>query len=197
MARRKSNQKTRSRSGRRGSKKYIEFESSRGAVVSLTAMPPMLMARIEAQVDEEFGEINPPTYTVEAIGGEPQVIEHTAKTVETPEEKEAWIAYKDRLTERQTEKGNRVMRALQVQCMEPVFENGDEEAWIKRQEYIGMSVPDDELDRKLFWIESEFIGSTEDMMQALKIPMELAGVDPEELGAAEKLFRGPLQEQAA
>lgn len=186
---------------RRGGLKYIEYESSRGRVARFTAMPPMLMSRIETQVEEEFGDVSPPTYEVETVTGRTQVVEHTAKTVTSGEGKAAWNEYVRLNSERNEAKSSKVMRALQMECLQPIIpedeEEGGENDWVARHKFSDLAVPDNKFERKLYWIEAEFVGNSDDMMACLKIPMELAGVSGEDMAAAENLFQDSIPEEIA
>ncbi len=178
----------------KGGKRTQMYTSTRGKVVEFTPMPPMLLARIEEQVDAEYGEILPPTYEVKSIGGA-ETIPHTESTLETDEDKAAWAEYENRLSEKSAELSSLVLRALQIECLRPIIDDDDD--WLERMEFMGMNVPEGKYDIQLFWVESQFIGNSDDINACLNIPMQLAGVSEEEMASAEKMFRDTVQEETA
>ena len=170
------------------------YTSGRGKKVRFTPMPPMLLARIEQQVNAEFGDNVPPTYTLDAIGGK-EIHDHTEATLDTDEDRLAWATYQARDGQRQERASSLILRALQIECLEPIIDEDDD--WIDRMEFMGLPVPDGKYDRQLMWVESQFIGGEDDIMACMQIPMQLAGVSQEDMAAAETMFRDTVQETAA
>jgi len=175
---------------KKGGLKWADYTSTRGKKVRFVPMPPLLLARIEEQVDDQFGKLTIPTYEVETATGVNQTIEHTEKTITTEKDKLAWAEYVTLRDRRAEEISTRTLRALQIECCIPIIEEDDD--WVERHEFMGMTVPDGKYDRHLYWIEAEFLGGEEDMMACVTIPMELSGVDQEDMAAAERLFRNPV-----
>lgn len=174
---------------------YEKFTSSRGAKALFYPMPPMLMEKIEEGVEAEFGpRPEPPTYTIKTAVGEDEVNTHTKNTLETDEDKAAWAAYEDELAIWESELNRRVLRAIQLECIKP--QDPDDEKWLAKQAFLGIKIPENEFERHLHWIETEFVGSNNDVMACMVIPMRLAGVPEKEIAAAEKLFRDSIQAQA-
>ncbi|MCC6602065.1 MAG: hypothetical protein IT327_02585 [Anaerolineae bacterium] len=174
---------------------YERYVSSRGTAVHFYPMPPMLMEKIEVGVEAEFGpRPEPPTYTIKTAVGEDEVRTHTKETLDTPEDRAAWAAYEEELGVWESELSRRVLRAIQVECIKPA--DPDDTDWMEKQAFLGVPIPEGKYQRHLHWIETEFIGSNEDVVACMSIPMRLAGVPDEEMAAAEKLFRDSIQAQA-
>jgi len=179
---------------KRGGKKTQLYTSSRGKTVEFLPMPPMLLARIEDQVDKQFGDIPVPTYEADSIGGV-QHLQHTENTVESAEDIAAWAEYQALLSQKSEKVSSLVLRALQIECLRPIIDDDDD--WVERMEFMEMEVPEGKYDRQLCWVESQFIGSSDDISACMSIPMELAGVSEEDMAAAEKMFRDTVQEETA
>lgn len=174
---------------------FERYVSSRGTAVHFYPMPPMLMEKIEVGVEAEFGpRPEPPTYVIKTAVGEEESHVHTKNTLETDEDKAAWAAYEDELAIWESELSRRVLRAIQVECIKPA--DPDDTDWMEKQTFLRVPIPEGKYQRHLHWIETEFIGSNEDVVACMSIPMRLAGVPDEEMAAAEKLFRDSIQAQA-
>jgi len=163
------------------------YTSARGVQAEFSPMPPMLVARMETQIDAEFGVIEPPTYTVETIGGGSTTLVHTQETIETDEQQAEWDAYIARKAARDEKQQSMMLRALQLECLRPIIDEDDD--WMDRLEFVGITVPDNKYDRHLLWVESQFIGHPDDIIACLTIPMQLAGVAQGDMAAAESMFR--------
>ena len=179
---------------KRGGIRTQLYTSAKGTQVEFSPMPPMLLARIEEQVDKEFGEIEPPTYESDGLAGK-QVHPHTESSLETDEDKAAWAVYEERTAERGERISSLTLRALQIECMRPIIDDDDD--WLERLEFIGFDIPDNKFDQQLLWVESQFVGHADDIMACMQIPMELAGVSQEDMAAAETMFHDTVQEETA
>lgn len=174
---------------------FERYVSSRGTAVHFYPMPPLLMEKIEVGVEAEYGpRPEPPTYTIKTAVGENEAHSHTKNTLETDEDKAAWAAYEDELAIWESELSRRVLRAIQVECIKPA--DPDDVDWMEKQTFLGIPIPEGKFQRHLHWIETEFIGSNDDVMACMAVPMRLAGVPDEEMAAAEKLFRDSISEKA-
>lgn len=181
--------------GESGGAVFEKFTSSRGTKVYFYPMPPLLMEKIEAGVEVEFGSRpEPPTYTIKTAVGEDETHTHSKSTLETPEDEAAWAAYEAELEIWEGELSRRVLRAVQLECIKP--QDPSDEKWMAKQAFLGIKVPENEFERHLHWIETEFVGNNEDVIACMAIPMRLAGVPEKEMAAAEKLFRDSVQTQA-
>lgn len=174
---------------------FTRYTSSRGTEALIFPMPPMLMEKIEQAVEAQLGpRPEPPTYTIKTASGDEETHFHTEDTLETDEDRDAWDEYEENSAEWDNELNSRMLRAIQLECIKPA--DPEDTEWAERLEFLGIPVPDNKFERHMLWVEAEFVGSQEDVLACLMEPMRLAGVPDEEMAAAERMFRGAIQEEA-
>lgn len=167
-----------------------EFTTSRG--VRLEFLPiPTLLEKLQVQHPMPA----PPTYEVKTATGAVELHQHDETTLDTDADKAAWAEYQVRL-KAATDRLNLalmrlvLLRGLKVDMPAP---NG----WVHEQQFIGIQVPDDPLELKLHWLQTEALASQEDYLQAVAGVMEASGVPEEVISQAEATFRGKVERQTA
>lgn len=168
------------------------FKTSRGVEIEFLPIPTLL-EKLQAQ--HRMPE--PPTYEVKAATGAVELYPHDETTLEEKDNPEAtaknlkaWADYQAQL-KAATEAFNLalirlvMLRGIRVEMPEP---NG----WVKEQEYIGITVPDDPLERKIHWLETEALANEADYMAVVSGVMEASGVPEEVVSQAEATFRGKV-----
>lgn len=166
------------------------YMSSRGIWAVFSPMPMLLRTRIaETMKKEGLEEPQPPTYEVEQFGGEIELHEHDESTIETEEDQEVWQKFLDDTDVWSADFSERLAEAVKVLCME--VPGMDEDNWVEKFEYLDIEVPDKKktIDRKKFYIDNVFIGSREDVIAIIQIPLFLTLEQPTIQGAAARLFR--------
>lgn len=173
----------------------MQYTSALGAEVIFLPMPPMLEEKIIISLEQEWPKPVGPTYTMKTATGRTEERPHDETTLETDEDRKVWADYQEEKSAWENEKGKRLLRAIQIQCIKQV--NPDDEEWIERQTWLGIHIPENKYERHLHWIETEFIGGEDDIMACMTIPMQLvSGASDEEMAAAEGLFRDSIQKEA-
>jgi len=173
-----------------------EYTSARGITVTFLPLPPTIVEQIEVIYAQEVPRPEPPTYTEFALGGIEVVQAHNETTIKgDPEAEVAFDAYKKALAAWTDEVNTRLARYVQVNCVD--FDLPESDDWIKRQEYAGLKVPDDPFDRRLYYLRTEFVGSQDDALNVLAIPMQLAMERSVDLVAAERFLRLGLERREA
>jgi hypothetical protein len=169
------------------------FVNSAGIWVSCLGVEPRYIKQIRERVRREFesrGELPvKPTYTVEMLGGGTKVIDHDEKSIlsASDEEKEAWGIYVKREARLNNEMTERLIKALIIRgidCQVPTD-------WIAEQKLLGFVVPDDPLQLKLDYCQSELILKAEDVDQLMTLPLFLSfkGLSNKEFEDLEDQFR--------
>lgn len=163
--------------------------SSRNVVAWFKPLPPFMRELIGQQMEkEEFDRGSPPTYKVEAFGGEEETHIHDESTIKDDPIAEAeWSEYEDAKIAWEVEYNQRLYNVCMLRCMD--VEGIDDEQWIKEQEHLGFEIPEDPVERKIHYIKTEYTGNNEDYLSVLQIPFELALAQSEVQLAAEQLFR--------
>lgn len=172
----------------------VLYTSALNTTIIFLPMPPMLMEKIEIGLKKTWPKPEVPTYEMQTAVGTVEVKPHNETTLETDEERAAWSAYQVDLAAWEEEKNRRLLRAIQLQCIQPV--DIDNEEWVERQKFLGMDIPTNPFERKLHYIETEVIGDERDIMACMTIPMQLvSGASEEDMAAAEALFRDAVQKE--
>lgn len=171
------------------------FETTAGIKISIQPISMLDLQLAQDAVENEFRErgepIDPPTYEVEVLGGEKEHHQHTAETIKdaSDEEKEAWKKHFQAMEEMQKEIQD---RTAFVFLEGVVFELPTDDAWIKRRKRLfGETVPEDEDERKLYYLNNVLLKTPADKSGiTLKIQrISLTGANEEAIQAMETLFR--------
>lgn len=161
------------------------FTTSRGIVLEFLPIPALL-EKLQAQ--HKLPE--PPTYEVKTATGVIEHHTHDETTLETDADKAAWAEYQKNLQEATARLNLGLMRLVMLRGVKVEMPEG--EAWIAEQQFIGLTVPDDPLERKMYWLETEALASANDYAQMLAGVMAASGLSEEVVAQAEATFRGAL-----
>lgn len=165
----------------------LVYTSATGVTVIFKPLPPTIYNRIEIAYEREQPRPTPPTYEVESMG-EKETFAHTEDSVQgDPTAEKAWKVYQDRLSSWDGEVNKRLHRYAMLNCL--VFDMPEDDGWVRLQEASGMIVPADPIEKRLHYIETVFIGSHQDVVNILAIPMQLSMERSAETLAAERLFQ--------
>jgi hypothetical protein len=143
-----------------------------------------------------------PTYTATFAGGDTETFEYTEESIKDApdEDKEAWADYilaQDKAqAEYDAKFANTSTRIIATDGVR-VLNAPPEDEWIKRQQWQGLDVPDDPLERSLHYFLTVAIGDVEkDMMQIYKGIVLASGRSQEEVEKIEAFFRGEVGDDA-
>lgn len=136
----------------------------------------------------------PPTYTVETAGKISETHEHDETTLQTEADKIAWGEYQIALTAHQVKYNRDLMRLILAKGI--TVHTQPSATWEQEQAFIGLSVPSDALEKRLYWIETEVLGGASDYQAILLGVLAESGVDENLLTQVEATFRGNAQRDA-
>lgn len=166
------------------------FVTSRG--VTLEFLPiPALLEKLQAQ--HKLPE--PPIYEVKTATGVTEKHTHDETTLETDADKAAWAEYQKNLQEATARLNLALMRLVMLRGVKVQMPKDD--TWIAEQQFIGLTVPDNPRERKLYWLETEALASQDDYAQMLAGVMAASGLSEEVVQQAEATFRGALGRDSA
>lgn len=161
-----------------------KFTTSRGIALEFLSIP-VLLEKLHSQHPMPA----PPTYTVETATGVKEVHTHDETTLETAEDKAAWAEYQDNLKAAQAKLNESLMRVVLLRGLKvDIPANG----WVKEQEYMGITVPDDPTERRMHYLQTEALATREDYEAAVAGVMGASGVPEEVIRQAEDTFRGKV-----
>jgi len=126
----------------------------------------------------------------------PMVQEYIDSDAATDEQKAAWaaftLAYAAVSNEHNADAGPARIRMIAIQGVELVEDPGDD--WVKRHEFIGLTVPEGDLERQEYFFLNELLGDfTEDLGLIMTGIMKATGFDKEMIADAEASFRNTME----
>jgi len=141
-----------------------------------------------------------PTYESTFAGGDVEVFEYNEKTIAgehvPDEDKQAWADYIVAKEKAEAEYNVKLMNTLtRIVATDGVraLNAPDEGEWIKRQEWQGLAVPEDPLERSLHYFLTVAIGDIEnDMMGVYKGIILASGRSEEDVERIEQFFRSSV-----
>ena len=182
-------------------RKVQTYTTPRGRAITILPMPPMMREHLQAALKAEWEESGhplaaKPTYAIKTAAGAEETHEHDEQSIALPEyaaDKDAWQAWQTAEAEFDGELKLRTLKAVIIDCLE--FEI--DPAWTAKAKAKRMRVPADEWERKLFFAETELIGSGEDITAIIETAARLTGVDARLVDAAHESFRGGVEKTDA
>lgn len=181
-------------------RKVQTYTTTRGRAITILPMPPMMREHLRSALAAEWEEAGhplpeKPTYVLKTAAGDEETHEHDEQSVAQAgaDAKAAWQAWQDREAEFDNELKLRTIKAMIIDCLE--FEI--DPTWAAKAKAKKMRVPADEWERKIFFAETEVIGSGEDITTIIETAAKLTGVDARMVDAAHDSFRGGLEKTDA
>lgn len=173
------------------SKDVRVYVTSTGISVKCKGIPQLLLDKIQASVEKP----EPPKYKITAAGGDEIWEPHTPDTLETEEDKKLYANYLSQLSAAETIINERMFKAVAMKGVE--VELPEDTSWIDMQRFLGVIIPDDPLELKFLYVQTEVIGNTDDMMEITQLVMQETGVSEEALVEARKSFPSSVQRKPA
>lgn len=173
------------------------FLCADGRELTIKPVSRILTQLVAAGVRREMAEagdpIEPPTYTVTTVAGVVETHPHDETTIQTDEDRVAWVAYTVAQARMHTEIERRITRAMLVDGVVGIDDVPTER--IAYYKALGVEFPDDAGDRKVAFLQMEYLADPEDLTKLWIAIMRLStiGVRGEEVAAAEESFRGPVE----
>lgn len=166
------------------------FTTSRGIEIEFLPIPTLL-EKLQAQHRMPA----PPTYEIKAATGAVERHPHDETTLETDADKAAWADYQTRLKEATASYNLALMRLIMLRGIK--VDVPEPNGWVHEQEYIGITVPTDPLERRMHWLETEALANEADYMAVVSGVMEASGVPEEVVAQAQATFRGEVERKGA
>lgn len=157
-------------------------KTSRG--VTVTCLPiQTLLDKLNAQ----YQPPEPPFYEVKTATGAIEQHAHDVTTLDTDADKAAWADYQKRKGEAESERNKALTRLVLLRGI--CVEIPEGETWVKEQEYLGIRIPEEPIERKLHYIETEVLGGIGDVEAIMLGVMRASGVPEDLLQQMESTFR--------
>lgn len=164
------------------------FTTSRGYTVRFRNIAYLLNKLATPKID-------PPTYEVKTKTGVTEIHAHDETTLKTDEERAAWKEYLAR--------HNAAWRKYDLDFTRLILMHGvivdmpADDTWVKQQEFTGIAVPTDPLERRWHWLETELVAGGADVNAIIIGVLAESEVSEEVLASMADSFRHPLGQNAA
>lgn len=172
------------------------FTNSAGESYAIRGVSPWALDTISSQLADEWkaqGRSKPsaPTYEVETAGGDKETHEHNETTLDNDESRAAWAGYQQDLADWEAQERERYLRNILMDGV--VIGLPDDESWVARHRFMGRRVPDDPLEREMYWKKTTIIKSGNDAADIMTAVLALTGVSEEKIRIAEDSFRSEVE----
>lgn len=164
------------------------YESPRGVKIKLKKMNAFIIDRIV-----ESNPVDPvPEYVITTVAGKEERHPLTKEVADnpktSPEDREAYYAWEEKAYGQAAKQNRLVGRALMLLGTD-VNPNQDE-SWKKEQAFLGITIPEDENELKIHFIETVLLNDpTELMMLIMTIMENTDGIDSSNLSAVRAAFQ--------
>jgi len=180
--------------------------TSLGRELPLKPVSPYLIEAIESGVQKEwikeFGALpTVPTYEIEVDGNTIQMDHDLTTLDDTDDEDEAtanrvaWDKYQSDMNLLRARRTQRITKALILRGCD--IQIPEDDAWYQEQKALGADIPEnteaDPQALRFYYIVSEYIGSTKDLLSLIEIIMSFISVDEEDVESQMSKFPGELQ----
>lgn len=175
------------------------YTTPTGITVELSAIPQlqveMIRSKTMADWQKEHGQLpDKPTYTITTADGATEVHEHDETTIQDdPEAKLAWDTWQRMRAECEAYVNAKIMDFFMLRGIKVALPPDD--GWIKQQEYFGIEVPGDPVERRLHYIRTEVLSGPTDIGDIMTQIMALSGTPQEVVEQAKATFRDSVRQQ--
>lgn len=167
-----------------------QFTTSRGFEITFKPIPQMLIDRVRTLHKQP----EPPFYEVKTVSGAVEKHAHDETTLETDADRAAWAEYQKQIADTNEKTNRAFMRLVFLRGVE--IEMPQDDTWAREQKLLGIEIPDDPLERKLHWIETEVVATIADAEHITRGALEASGIPQEALAQADATFRHSPQRDA-
>lgn len=171
-----------------GKQEFKTFSSSKGVVLELR---PVSQFKIDTLRASQI-EVPVPLYEVKTVAGETQNVpldEIIAKNKNRLEEWEAYIAAK------KESDADHAKKFMELMIWEGVAVDvpGPESEWESTSAHFGIKIPENLIERKLFYIYNELLGTSEDIGNLISEILSVSQIDEEAVRTLRNSFRSGIQ----
>ncbi len=172
-----------------GNESVEKFTTSTGIELRIHGVPQLLLEKVRSSV--KMPDI--PTYVIVTAAGDEEVHPLDETTLETDEDKKAWNEYLLEKASQEALLRERMVRVILMRGTEVKLP--EDESWKDLQKFIGVDVPEDPLELKYHYIQTEAIGGAQDLALIMEKVMERTGIPEEALAEAKASFRNLMEKE--
>lgn len=181
-----------------------EFVTREGRKLRLRPVSQLFLSSMRTRMEKEWRErgepLDPPVYTVTTVAGDAETFPLTAETAAkgTPEEQATWEAHRSAVARFEQAHETAFLKVMLELGVEP-DEGYNDPNWAKRAQKWGADVPEDEDERRAFYLATVALVDPDDIAEVLMqltLISQAPGIDGAAVESALKIFRRPLRERA-
>jgi hypothetical protein len=160
------------------------FKSSKGAILELKPVSQFKLDSLRASKKD----IPIPTYQAKVAGGGTQEFPLDREIAEHKNRLPEWEAYVAASKALDADYSKKFFELLVWEGVELEVPDADSE-WQKSSEYFGLAIPENPIERKLFYIYNEVFGIPEDLTNLITEIMTVSQMDAEAVAKLRASFR--------
>jgi len=163
------------------------YTTSRGVKVTFNGIATLIDA-LQSSLNAK--KPLPPTYEVKSLAGNSEIHAHDGTTLETEADRAAWSEFQTKLTTWNDESQRSLMRLILLRGIS--VELPSDTDWEKQQEFAGIAIPQDPMEKRMHYLQTEVLGSVADYQAMVVGVMRVSGVPEDLLDQVEASFRRSL-----
>jgi hypothetical protein len=176
--------------------KVVEFTNTRGMSMSLMGLPPYLVQ----MATESIPRPKAPTYKVERADGGTDEFSHSEDTIKDPktteEEKIQWETFLSDVKSANSKASEVLLNVIIMEGIKLDVVPEDMAKWEKRMKVLGIPLPDDEMEKEMFYKKEYAFATQEDVEIIMSKVLELTGISREEVELAKSSFPDKVEPKA-
>jgi len=176
-----------------GTQRVDTYTTASGITIKIRGVPQMLLDKIRRSVKTP----EPPKYKAVTVAGVEEWHDHDETTLETEdiletsENKRAWFQYKASIAEADDLIKDRIQKAIILRGI--VVDMPESSDWLEEQQFLGITIPTDERELYIHYIQTEVIGYAQDFANVMELIMAQTGVPDAQLAEVRESFRSALE----
>ena len=167
------------------------YRSSKGVTLCLKPVSQFKIDTLRASKEET----PVPTYEAKVAGGDLLRYPMDEEIAKNKGRLDEWNAFVMARQKAEAEHAKRFLELLVWECVEVEVPDGDSD-WQKTSEHFGIVIPSNPVERKLFYVYNELLGTPDDVGELISQIMSVSQIDEEAVGKIRESFRAGIRRQA-
>lgn len=169
---------------------FKTFSSSKGVVIELRPVSQFKIDTLRASQEE----VPVPIYVAETVAGEKQEFPLDEIIAKNKDRMDEWEAYQARKHAVEADHAKKFMELIIWEGVS-VEVPGPDSSWQKTSEHFGIRIPENEIERKLFYVYNELLGTSQDIGDLISAILSVSQIDEEAVAKLRNSFRSGIQRE--
>jgi hypothetical protein len=167
------------------------FTSSKGVDIPIKAVSQFKLDAMRTSRDIP----QPPTYEAEVLGGEKELLPLDAESAKNKGREDEWKQYLADVEIERNAYGKRFNTLITYEGVD-LEPPGEDSEWQVTCDALGLKVPTNPVERKVFYVNTEMMGIPEDMGNLVTAIFEMSKFSPEVISEMKATFRAIMERKA-